>query len=202
MKEKIIIYALVIIAIVTLYNQAKQIANLKDEREKYRANTETLAKCVEQYKTKDLLNAAQVGALTLTIEEYERYRANDLELIKTLQIKNRDLQNVTTTQAITIAKLDGTVRDSIIYKDRYTTDTLRCIDIDDEWYELHGCANKDGKFDGTFINRDSLLIAVSIKYKRFLGFLWKTSKVKDRKIDVVSRNPHTKIQGVEYVIIQ
>lgn len=58
------------------------------------------------------------------------------------------------------------------------------------------------EFTGTFENRDSLLVAETVKYKRFLGFLWKTSKVKDRKVDVVSKNPHTKILGVEFTTIR
>ena len=57
-------------------------------------------------------------------------------------------------------------------------------------------------FEGRLEVRDSLIIVESVKYKRFLGFLWKTNKVKNRQIDVVSKNPHTKIVGTELVVIE
>jgi hypothetical protein len=46
------------------------------------------------------------------------------------------------------------------------------------------------------------LIVETVQYKRFWGFLWKTKKIKNREIDVVSKNPATKILGVEFVTIE
>ena len=127
----------------------------------------------------------------------------DAELIKTLQTKNRDLEAVTTAQMETIIELRGTVRDSIVYLPGDTVTTvLRCVDIVEPWFELHGCAKPDGQFTGTHINRDSLLIVETVQYKRWLGFLWKTKKIKNREIDVVSKNPATHILGVEFVTIE
>mgnify|MGYP003217969568 FL=1 len=202
--KKILIYTAVIgIIAAVLWGQHARIKSLKSERDKYKSNTETLLQDVEHYQTKDSLNAVTVGVLQLKLSEFEKYRADDAALIKTLQTKNRNLQAVTTAQTETINELRGTVRDSIVYLpgDMVTT-VLRCVDIVDEWFELHGCAKPDGSFTGTHINRDSLLIAATVKYKRFLGFLWKTRKVKDRKIDAVSKNPATTILGVEYIEIE
>lgn len=183
--------------------QQSRIKSLTAERDKYRSNTETLLQDVKTYQTNDSLNAAKVGNLTLKVSEYEKYRADDLALIKTLQTKNRDLQRVTTTQLETINELRGTVRDSIVYLPGDTVTTvLRCVDIVEPWFELHGCARPDNTFTGTHINRDSLLIAETVQYKRWLGFLWKTNKIKNRQIDVVSKNPATKILGVEFITIE
>lgn len=186
-----------------LWVQHAKIKRLTDERDKYRTNTETLLQDVDRYQTKDSLNAVTVGVLQLKVSEFEKYRADDAALIKTLQTKNRDLQNVTTAQLQTINELRGTVRDSIVYLPGDTVTTvLRCVDIAEPWFELHGCATPAGEFKGTFVNRDSILIAATVKYKRFLGFLWKTRKVKNRKIDAVSKNPNTEILGIEYVEIE
>lgn len=202
--KKILIYTAIIGVIATvIWGQHARIKSLKSERDKYKSNTETLLQNVEHYQTKDSLNAVTVGVLQLKLSEFEKYRADDAALIKTLQTKNRNLQAVTTAQTETINELRGTVRDSIVYLPGDTVTTvLRCVDIVDEWFELHGCAKPDGSFTGTHINRDSLLIAATVKYKRFLGFLWKTRKVKDRKIDAVSKNPATTILGVEYIEIE
>ena len=195
--------AMVVAAVATIWVQRTKIEKLTDERNRYRGNTETLLQDVETYKTKDSLNAAKVGVLELKLSEFEKYRASDAELIKTLQTKNRELERVTTTQMETINELRATVRDSVVYLPGDTVTTiLRCVDIVEPWFELHGCATPDGQFTGTHINRDSLLIVETVQYKRWLGFLWKTKKIKNREIDVVSKNPATKILGVEFVTIE
>lgn len=195
--------AMVVAAVATIWVQRTKIEKLTDERNRYRGNTETLLQDVETYKTKDSLNAAKVGVLELKLSEFEKYRASDAELIKTLQTKNRELEAVTTAQMETITKLRGTVRDSIVYLPGDTTTiVLKCVDISDPWFSLKGCTTPDGEFTGTFVNRDSILVAATVQYKRFLGVLWKTKKIKNREIDVISRNPHTKIMGVEYIEIE
>lgn len=205
MKKYLIIaaIALAVAAVVTIWVQRSRINTLTGERDKYRTNTETLLQEVSRYQTKDSLNAAKVGVLELKLSEFEKYRASDAELIKTLQTKNRDLERVTTTQMETINELRATVRDSVVYLPGDTVTTiLRCVDIVEPYFELHGCATPDGQFTGTHINRDSLLIAETVQYKRFWGFLWKTRKIKNREIDVVSKNPATRILGVEFVTIE
>lgn len=205
MKKYLIIaaIALAVAAVVTIWVQRSRINTLTGERDKYRTNTETLLQEVSRYQTKDSLNAAKVGVLELKLSEFEKYRASDAELIKTLQTKNRDLQRVTTAQMETINELRANVRDSIVYLPGDTVTTvLRCVDIVEPYFELHGCATPDGQFTGTHINRDSLLIAETVQYKRFWGFLWKTRKIKNREIDVVSKNPATRILGVEFVTIE
>ena len=205
MKKYLIIaaIALAVAAVVTIWVQRSRINQLTGERDKYRTNTETLLQDVSRYQTKDSLNAAKVGVLELKLSEFEKYRASDAELIKTLQTKNRELERVTTTQMETINELRATVRDSVVYLPGDTVTTvLRCVDIVEPYFELHGCATPDGQFTGTHINRDSLLIAETVQYKRFWGFLWKTKKIKNREIDVVSKNPATRILGVEFVTIE
>lgn len=205
MKKYLIIaaIALAVSAVVTIWVQRSRINTLTGERDKYRTNTETLLQEVSRYQTKDSLNAAKVGVLELKLSEFEKYRASDAELIKTLQTKNRELEAVTTAQMETITKLRGTVRDSIVYLPGDTTTiVLKCVDISDPWFSLNGITTPDGTFSGTFVNRDSILVAATVQYKRFLGFLWKTKKIKNREIDVISRNPHTKIMGVEYIEIE
>lgn len=204
MKKYLIIaaIALAVAAVVTIWVQRSRINQLTGERDKYRTNTETLLQDVSRYQTKDSLNAAKVGVLELKLSEFEKYRASDAELIKTLQTKNRELERVTTTQMETINELRATVRDSVVYLPGDTVTTvLRCIEYSDKWVDFDGCI-KNNTFSGKIITRDSLLITETVQYKRWLGFLWKTKKIKNREIDVVSKNPATKILGVEFVTIE
>lgn len=204
MKKYLIIaaIALAVSAVVTIWVQRSRINTLTGERDKYRTNTERLLQEVSRYQTKDSLNAAKVGVLELKLSEFEKYRASDAELIKTLQTKNRELERVTTTQMETINELRATVRDSVVYLPGDTVTTvLRCIEYSDKWVDFDGCI-KNNTFSGKIITRDSLLITETVQYKRFLNFLWKTKRIKNREFDIVSKNPNSKITGFEVITIE
>ena len=204
MKKYLIIaaIALAVSAVVTIWVQRSRINKLTGERDKYRTNTETLLQEVSRYQTKDSLNAAKVGNLELKLSEYKKYRADDAALIKSLQTKNRDLERVTTTQMETINELRATVRDSVVYLPGDTVTTvLRCIEYSDKWVDFDGCIINN-TFSGKIITRDSLLITESVQYKRWLGFLWKTKRIKNREFDIVSKNPNSKITGFEVITIE
>lgn len=202
MKKYIILAAIIMAVAAAFWVQQSRIKRLTAERDKYRSNTETLLQDVRTYQTKDSLNAAKVGNLELKLSEYKKYRADDVALIKSLQTKNRDLQRVTTAQMETINELRATVRDSVVYLPGDTVTTvLRCIEYSDKWVDFDGCI-KNNTFSGKIITRDSLLITETVQYKRWLGFLWKTKRIKNREFDIVSKNPHTKITGFEVITIE
>lgn len=202
MKKYLILAAIIMAVAAAFWVQQSRIKRLTDERDKYRSNTETLLQDVRTYQTKDSLNAAKVGVLELKLSEFEKYRASDAELIKTLQTKNRELEAVTTAQMETITKLRGTVRDSVVYLPGDTVTTVvRCIEYSDKWVDFDGCIINN-TFSGKIITRDSLLITESVQYKRWLGFLWKTKRIKNREFDIVSKNPNSKITGFEVITIE
>lgn len=202
MKKYLVLAAIIMAVAAAFWVQQSRIKRLTDERDKYRSNTETLLQDVRTYQTKDSLNAAKVGNLMLKASEYEKYRADDAALIKTLQTKNRDLQRVTTAQMETINELRANVRDSIVYLPGDTVTTvLRCIEYSDKWVDFDGCIINN-TFSGKIITRDSLLITESVQYKRWLGFLWKTKRIKNREFDIVSKNPNSKITGFEVITIE
>ena len=173
----------------------------KAEKELYQKNTDVLMGKAEAYKANDSLNVVSIGRLELKLSEYKKYRADDLKLISSLKVDKKRLEHITTAQTQTIYELKGSVRDSIVYRDNYIVDTLRCITIHNKWFDMNGCTNRLNEFSGRFENRDSLAIVNHVKQKRFLGFLWYCGK-KESRVNVVSKNPSTKIQGVEYIEIR
>lgn len=173
----------------------------KEEKELYMSNSHVLLDSIKAYQTKDSLNVASIGKVELTLSEYKKYRAEDLNLIESLRVDKKKLQSVTTAQTKTIHELKGSVSDSIVYRDNYIVDSLKCITIREKWFDMIGCFNSKNEFIGSLENRDSLAIVNHVKQKRFLGFLWYFGN-KDSKVDVVSKNPNTKIEGVEYIEIR
>lgn len=204
MKKYIIIaaIALAVAAVVTIWVQRSRINQLTGERDEYRTNTETLLQDVSRYQTKDSLNAARVGVLELSIQDYERFMKEDADLINKLKRKNEELQNFSKIQAETIIKIRAQVKDSLIYMPGDTAyQLIPCVSFSDSWTNIEACVYNDTLI-GDIQIRDSLILYETIIYKRFLGFLWKTKKIKERSFNIVSKNPYTEIKGVEVVSIR
>ena len=158
----------------------------------------------QKYKVFDSLNAVRVSELELTLKEYKRYRSEDLKLIEQLKAGKSDLQKIITSQYETISTLYAKLQDSIrIDTTTNQIDTLKCFDYKSKWTDVKGCVDlRRDTVELQINNRESLKVVETVTYKRFLGFLWKTNKVKSRQVDVVSENPNTKIMNCEYVSIK
>ena len=193
---------IIIVLSVVCFAFYRDISVLKREANRYKENTKTLMQDVGRYRTSDSLNAVKVSTLTLELRELESYRAKDMQLIESLQVKKRELERITSMQMQTIANIKGQVKDSIIYRNKIIRDTIKALSVSDEWIDLHGVVYDDGVFDGTLEVRDSLTVVETVRYRRFLGFLWKTKRVKHRTVDVVNKCPYTQITGLESIVIE
>lgn len=199
------------IAIIVPMLAFHKIHKLKEENTRLLSNQEilltqkqTIMAESQAYKVSDSLNAAKVSELQFTLKEYKKYRAQDLQLIEQLKVKKSDLQKVIDSQTETINSLSVKLNDSIRI-DTVTNiiDTLKCFDYKSKWTDVSGCIDlKCDSINLQIKNRESLKIVETVVYKRFLGFLWKTNKVKDRRVDIVSENPNTTIVNLDYVSIK
>ena len=197
--KPLIAVACILAAAIAFILMNQRIARLTDERDRYKGNTTALLSDVEHYRVRDSLNAARVQSLELTLKEYERFRADDAELIRSLKQRNRDLAAVKKTQSQTIIDLSAVPRDTvIIVRDSIQVPAV-AVHCGDAWYNFDGLLTKD-EFTGKMEHRDSLLLVESVRYKRFLW--WKTKRIKDRQLDCVSKSPHNSIIGLEYVVIE
>ena len=189
-----------VIAVAAMVVSALYTEHLEKERDTYRNNAEALSSDIERYKVADSLSAARTRSLELSLDEFKRFRAADAELIRQLQQKNRDLAAVNDIQAQTIIEMAARPRDTIITVDSILV-PAKAVHCGDEWYDFDGLLTDDA-FTGHLTCRDSIIVSESVEHARFLGFLWKTSKVKNRQLDVVSLNPHTQIEDVYFIVIE
>ena len=199
MKNKLLIIAAIFVAamLCTVVMQDRKIARLTDERDKYKESTKTLLEETAIYKVRDSLNAAKVGTLELTVKEFEKYRADDAELVKQLKARNRDLDQLNKAQMQTIEQLRCVPRDTVILIDSIPIKAKK-VHCGDEWYTFDGLMTED-EFTGQMQSRDELVLTETIRYKKFL--FWKTQKILDRELEAVSKNPHTTITNLEHIII-
>lgn len=180
--------------------QRYEICSLKSKNETLTETKHALLDTVTRYMTKTGLQAAQVAELRLTMDELRKYREADAKLLESLKTKGRDVERYYTVETVTRDTVLTVLHDSVIIRE---TDPLkvRAINIDRRWYSLHGWIDGD-TLAGNLTCRSALKIVESVKYKRFLGFLWKTNKVKDRHLDVTSLNPNETIEDIEFIVVE
>lgn len=178
--------------------QLQQTKALREKIAQEQRNTTALMSDIETYKVKDSLNAARIQSLELSLKDFERFRSEDADLIRQLKNRNAELKSINKAQEQTIISLSSIPKDTIIIVDSIPIRAKK-VQCGDYWYSFEGILTDD-RFEGTLENRDSILIAESVSYKRFL--FWNTKRIKSRDVQAISMNPHTKIIGMEHIIIE
>lgn len=202
--KKILIIAAVIIALLigVIAILTTRIKKVKEERDTQEKNVSTLLVSVEQYKTKDSLQAATVGQLQLTLNQYKEYKAEDAKIIETLKVDNKRLQGVVNAQTESYYQHTAALRDSIklLSNNPDSVQIIKTATFSDEWHSLNLVIDSDSvKYK--LKTKESLVIVNHIIPKRFLGFLWKYG-VKEIKTEAVSKNPYTGDLIIESITIK
>ena len=186
-----------LIFVVEIDHLYKQNAELKSNQKTLLEQYDLKVKEAQRYKVQDSLNAATITALSLSVDDYKKTHAEDYKLIKQLQHSKSELNKVITANLQTIDTIN--LPTIIIERD---SATKHCFDYSSKWLDLSGCLDlASDSIELSIVNREALKVVETVTYKRFLGFLWKTSKIKSRQIDIVSENPATQIINTEFISI-
>lgn len=208
MERKIIVYIVAIVCVVfAFYFMHTKLQKLQEDNDRLLTNQEILMTKNDfllsesrKYKLSDSLNAIQVNELKLTLDEYKKFKKKDLETIKKLKIDKNELQKVIDTQAETINKISTALCDTVImYRDSMVL--VKAFSYKSKWTDVNGIIKKDS-VQLKIKNREELTVVETVERKRFLGFLWKTNKIKSKKVDVFSKNPNTTITEVSNISIE
>lgn len=175
-------------------SQKNNLNRIKENMEVLLKSNNDLILKTRNYQIQDSLNVAQIKSLELTVKEFKAYREKDAKLIKSLKIRNKDLEALVNTKLET--------RDTILVAVHDTVPGIATFNYTSTWTDLSGTIDmiKD-TMQVSITNREDLEIIESITRKRFLGFLWYCKKLESRKVDVVSHNPNTTIKNVSYTKI-
>lgn len=185
-----------IITIIILAACCISLSHLKNENKKLKANQETLLDSVKSFKVSDSLKAITVGNLELSLKQYKKYHTDDAILIK--QLKGQKPEVIIKPNVQTEYKIRAELKDSVVYKD-----TLKTILYKSKWNYVSGFIAKD-TINLSIINYDELLITESLQKKKFLFFRLPISifGYKRKVLNVISKNPNTKIISAEYITIK
>lgn len=167
------------------------------ERQRFEGNQSVLMDSVRLYKVRDSLNAANVEALQLTVSEYKKYRTEDAALIRDMRIKLKRVLSTSKVETSTDVEIRTPIKDSIIQPDtpKLLPDTVRTFCWRDPWVSVDGTIRKDS-VSCSVRSEDSLVIVAHRVPRKFLFIRWGTKAV---RLEIVSQNPHTKIQAAELV---
>lgn len=180
--------------------EADRIKQLREAENGLKNDISVLIEGKKTYKVRDSLNAARIGVLELSEKDLKKRIGEDEKLISELKGRNKELQGIAEVSLNTGDSIIVSVRDTIIRRDTAYVE-IPCIDVTERWFEMHGCID-EGYFVGYYQAKDSIILIEAVQRARFLGFLWKTRKIKKREFSIISKNPHTKIEGFEVIRIK
>lgn len=188
---------LIIILFVILATAFLQIDTLYKENKLLKINQETLLSDIEQYKIADSLNVVRIGELSLSLDEYKKYRAEDAALIK--KLKADKLAAISNVKIETkIEKVPVAIHDTV-----YKQISLRAFDYKSKWTDINGIIMPDSVLLN-IANREELIITESFQKKKlwFIKLPAWLFGYKSKKIDIISKNPNTEVTGAEFIIIK
>lgn len=183
------------------YFSTKVALSLKEDNNRLANNQEVLLSGAQNYKVSDSLNAIKIQALQLELSEVKTHYAKETELLKKAQVEVSTLQSLAITQAKNLSQIKLKLNDSVkVDTVLLHVDTVPCFEYSSKWLDVQGCIFEDS-IDLQIQNRESLILAASLRKKKFLFFklpVWLFG-YKQEDIDVISENPNTIITSVEYI---
>lgn len=179
-----------------VYVQCRRSVRLTAERDRYRQNSEALLSDVRRFRIDSAATAVDVKALRLSVDEFERYRGEDMAKIKAMGVKIRKLEAAARHQMEIVAPIDATIRDTIIIRDTVPVVAQR-VEMLTPHIQMQGII-ESGKLRGEIRIPVTLRQAVWLEYKRRWIF-WK--RVKSVHQTISCDNPYVQIKYSEYILI-
>lgn len=171
---------------------------LIEEKDSYKSNTEALMSEVRRIQADSSTMALDIKTLTMSLDEYKRFRAEDEEKIKKLGIRIKDLEATAKHNVEVDAPIDAEIKDSVMIRDTVPV-FLKAVKMDTPYLKINGIIEND-RLTGKINLPVTLNQAFWIEYKH--KFLWWRWKVKAIHQTISSDNPYVKIKYSEYIKIK
>ena len=171
---------------------------LIEEKDSYKSNTEALMSEVRRIQADSSTMALDIKTLTMSLDEYKRFRAEDEEKIKKLGIRIKDLEATAKHNVEVDAPIDAEIKDSVMIRDTVPV-FLKAVRMDTPYLKINGIIEND-RLTGKINLPVTLNQAFWIEYKH--KFLWWRWKVKAIHQTISSDNPYVEIKYSEYIKIK
>ena len=171
---------------------------LIEEKDSYKSNTEALMSEVRRIQADSSTMALDIKTLTMSLDEYKRFRAEDEEKMKKLGIRIKDLEAAAKHNVKVDAPIDAEIKDSVMIRDTVPV-FLKAVRMDTPYLKINGIIEND-RLTGKINLPVTLNQAFWIEYKH--KFLWWRWKVKAIHQTISSDNPYVEIKYSEYIKIK
>ena len=171
---------------------------LIEEKDSYKSNTEALMSEVRRIQADSSTMALDIKTLTMSLDEYKRFRAEDEEKIKKLGIRIKDLEATAKHNVEVDAPIDAEIKDSVMIRDTVPV-FLKAVKMDTPYLKINGIIEND-RLTGKINLPVTLNQAFWIEYKH--KFLWWRWTVKAIHQTISSDNPYVEIKYSEYIKIK
>ena len=169
-----------------------------EEKDSYKSNTEALMSEVRRIQADSSTMALDIKTLTMSLDEYKRFRAEDEEKIKKLGIRIKDLEATAKHNVEVDAPIDAEIKDSVMIRDTVPV-FLKAVRMDTPYLKINGIIEND-RLTGKINLPVTLNQAFWIEYKhKFLCWRWKVKAIHQT---ISSDNPYVKIKYSEYIKIK
>lgn len=171
---------------------------LVKERDKYKYNSEALLSEKKRIQVDSSTMALDIKTLTMSLDEYKQYRAEDKGKIEKMGVKIRNLEAVARHEIEINAPIKAELEDSILERDTVPV-YIKTVKMDTPYLKLNGII-ENNELTGNARLPITLNQAISIEYKH--KFLWWQWKVKAVHQTISSDNPYAEIKYSEYIKIK
>lgn len=171
---------------------------LVEERDKYKHNSEALLSEKKRIQVDSSTMALDIKTLTMSLDEYKQYRAEDKGKIEKMDVKIRNLEAVAKHKVEVNAPIQAELEDSILKRDTVPI-YIKTVKMDTPHLKLNGII-ENNELTGNIRLPITLNQAIWVEYKH--KFLWWQWKVKAVHQTISSDNPYAEIEYSEYINIK
>ncbi len=199
MDKKIIGIVLAFICLIGIYGwQYKRIQSLTQERDRYQNNTYGLLSDIEELRKASTEQAYQVQTLSLTVDEYKKYRAQDAKTISDLKVKLKQVSAVSKQEMEVNVPVYVPVKDTVIIVDNIPQ-KLQSITYKDDYVSLIGTIKNDSLQAAFNVPITLNQVLYKVPKHKFLWWSWGCKAVKQM---IITNNPYVQLNYSEYIEIK
>lgn len=194
--NKILVKCLLVAVVMlggTVWFQYRHTVRLKSERDRYLSNTTALLSEVKRMQADSATMALDAKALQLTLDEYKRFRAEDVATIRQLGVKIKHLEAAARHEVEVAGPIDAVMRDTIVVRDTVPLPRQK-VEMLTPHIRLTGII-EDNRLRGEIRVPVTLRQAVWVEYRGW--WFWKRVKAVHQTIS--SDNPYAEIRYSEYI---
>lgn len=178
--------------------QYKRIGQITDERNQYQQNTYSLLSDIEELRADSSLQAHQMQTLSLSLEEYKKYRAADAQTITDLKLKLKQVSAVAKQELEVNVPISAPVKDSVVVSNDMP-DTIQTISYKDQYVSFDGTIQHDSLIAQFHVPVTISQVLYKVPKHKFLWWSWGCKAIKQV---IIINNPYVQLNYSEYIEIK